>query len=143
LGADSFVDLVNGKWQQTDRILNELLFDQQTRIYKSPRRIVVLYRSQTKKVTDHDTTATTTATTDAPPILTAAQSPTYSFDYIESLVQGYRAQLLRLDRAEENVSSTWVRNCLDLSKLQDNPAVILPEVLQYMQQHNLYRFCNM
>lgn len=142
LGADSFVDLVNGKWQQTDRILNELLFDRQTRIYKSPRRIVVLYRAQPKMSSDHDNNntttemATTTVNTDAAPL-----SLPHSFDYIESLVQGYRAQLLCMDRAEDNVSSTLVRNCLDVAKLRDNPAIILPEVLQYIEEHKLYKFC--
>jgi nicotinic acid mononucleotide adenylyltransferase len=141
LGADSFVDLVNGKWQQTDRILNELLFERHTRIYKSPRRIVVLYRSQTKMLSDHDNNSTmtavaTSANTDAPSL-----SLPHSFDYIESLVQGYRAQLLCMDRAEDNVSSTLVRNCLDVTKLRDNPAIILPEVLQYIEEHKLYQFC--
>lgn len=140
LGADSFIDLVNGKWQQTERILNDLLFNQHTdtsdRCNEYRRRLVVLYRSQTKII--HENNSSTITHMEAP------SSSTGSSEYLDrllSLVEEYGVQLMRMDRSEDNISSTFVRNCSDVSKLQENPAVILPEVLQYIQQHQLYQFC--
>ena len=147
LGADSFIDLVNGKWQQTDRILNELLFNSNDQIsdrcYSNyRRRLVVLYRTQSKMLHENETLTTITTSDGGTihPRSSATRSSEY-MDHLQTLVEEFGVQLIHMDRSEENISSTFVRNCSDVSRLRDNPAVILPEVLQYIQQHNIYRFC--
>jgi nicotinic acid mononucleotide adenylyltransferase len=139
LGADSFIDLVNGKWQQTDRILNDLLFNPNVntsdRCNKYQRRLVVLYRSQTKIVDENDASKITSKV-----VVPSTCSSEY-YDNLQKLVEEFGVQLIHMDRSEDNISSTFARNCSDVSKLQGNPAVILPEVLQYIQRHKLYHFC--
>lgn len=145
LGADSFIDLVQGKWQQTDRILNELLFNENVNNntdnstsrdhrHRYRRRLVVLYRAQTKIVSDQDEATITSH-------LTSATGSSGYLDHLQKLVDEFGVQLIRMDRSEDNISSTFVRNCSDVSKLRDNPAVLLPEVLQYIQHNKLYQFC--
>jgi nicotinic acid mononucleotide adenylyltransferase len=141
LGADSFIDLVNGKWQQTDRILNDLLFNRNIITssngrHNYRRRMVVLYRSQTKIVSESD--ASTAVISNE--VIPSTRSSEY-YDNLQNLVSDFGVQLIHMDRSENNISSTFVRNCSDTSKLLDNPAVILPEVVQYIQQHSLYQFC--
>jgi nicotinic acid mononucleotide adenylyltransferase len=143
VGADSFIDLVNGKWQQADRILNDLLFNRDLDTDTSGRcpsnryrrRIVVLYRSQTKIISENN------ALTETASNIIPDSSPSEYYDKLQKLVEELGVKLIRMDRAEDNISSTFVRNCSDVSKLLDNPAVILTEVVQYIQQHQLYQFC--
>jgi nicotinic acid mononucleotide adenylyltransferase len=136
LGADSFLDLINNKWQHTDRILNELLFSRtDDQVY---RRIVVLFRSDPKITCDTNDLRNSN--------VNLQQQSSYDreqhYKAVQQFVQEYGAQLIHMERSEENISSTFVRNCSDVSKLQNNAAVILPDVLQYIVQHNLYQFCN-
>jgi nicotinic acid mononucleotide adenylyltransferase len=115
LGGDSFIDLVQGKWQQTDRILNNLLLSQEgDESQPLSRRLLVLYRSVQHRE-DHDL-----------------------------LIRQYAKELgVRLIQISHlgNVSSTQVRNCDDIVQLQSSHQMILPQVLEYIQAHGLYQFC--
>lgn len=115
LGGDSFIDLVQGKWHHTDRILNDLLLSHGGDESQGPsRRLLVLYRS-VQHGEDHD-----------------------------ALIQQYAKELgVRLIQVSHlgNVSSTQVRNCADAAQLQSSHQMILPQVLEYIQAHGLYQFC--
>jgi nicotinic acid mononucleotide adenylyltransferase len=116
LGGDSFIDLVQEKWQHTDRILNDLLLSRGEDETQQPsRRLLVLYRS-VQHGEDHDL-----------------------------LIQQYAKELgVRLIQIGHlgNVSSTQVRKRTDIAQLQSSHHMILPQVLEYIQAHGLYQFCS-
>jgi nicotinic acid mononucleotide adenylyltransferase len=147
LGADSFFDLVDGKWQQSDRILNELLYNNKNdnnNIIK--RRIVVSYRSNTIEVHGNNNNDTTNLKKQEP-----LADDTY-YTKLQTVVKEYGVQLIQINYNQSNqnntknhpsnVSSTFVRTCSDISILQNNTYIIIPSVLDYIQQHKLYQFCN-
>jgi nicotinic acid mononucleotide adenylyltransferase len=122
LGGDSFIDLVQGKWQQHDRILNDLLLSKENEEHTTQRRLLVLYRA----------TTTTTANNET------------EHEKQPLLIQQYAHELgVRLIHIHHlgNISSTQIRNCQNVQELQSSNQMILPQVLEYIQQHRLYSFC--
>jgi nicotinic acid mononucleotide adenylyltransferase len=164
LGADSFFDLIHGKWQYSQRILNELLYDHSSTFRNNndnnnntsncipKRRIVVLYRSNNKLGITNETN-----NTEITNVVQQEQQQSFVddeyYNKLQKTVQEYGVQLIHMNNNNNNnnnhdtnnhsnnISSTFVRNCSDLSMLQNNSYIILPSVLEYIQQHSLYPFC--
>lgn len=119
LGGDSFLDLMNGKWREGPKVL-ELIGG----------RLLVLYRPVETTSLDKEGRST-------------SFGATASADTLQERIQSVPgARMLQLDVSDEfrNVSSTQIRNKLNeaVAELRDNPRLIDPKVLEYIQRHGLY-----
>ena len=112
LGADAFVSLLDGKWKESKRVLDSL-----------QGRFIVINRIEEASTNDH------TSTTAARDVLA------------ERVASVPGAILMPVNPSLGTVSSSQIRDCIhknDLTSLQNNPSIILPSVLEYIQQHGLY-----
>jgi nicotinic acid mononucleotide adenylyltransferase len=114
VGADSFLDLMNGKWKEGRRVL-ELL--------ENGRRLLVLHRVSNNH-DDHGDPASV--------------SPSTTEQYLKSQVDAAGAQLIQMDSVG-SISSTQVRECRDMERLS---TLIVPSVLEYIKRNKLYQFAD-
>lgn len=137
LGADSFISLMQGQWQENDRVLGLLK--------NNDGKWIVVNRPNSSKV---DTGVENSA----------KEEPQQEKDGTSSMIQNHDqlrliqfieklsgdAILLPQDPALGNVSSTDLRQWLgnrdsSSSEKTQDPCLILPTVLQYIRQHDLYK----
>jgi len=114
LGADAFLDLMDGKWKESARVL-ELL--------DGGKRLVVLHRSSSSS---------------APESTTSSDDDDKKNDDTVLLrrVEETGARLMRIDQLG-SISSSQVRLCSDRNKLS---TMVAPRVLEYMKANHLYQF---
>ena len=110
LGADAFLDLMAGKWKESDRVLQFL---------DGGRRLVVLHRRN-----NNDTNLD-------------ADERTHDHErLLLRHVQETGARLLIIGHLG-SVSSSQVRACRDVDELR---TLVVPQVLEYIQSNRLYQF---
>lgn len=112
LGADAFLDLMAGKWNESERVLEQL---------QGGKRLVVLHRSSSSSSNSSDT-----ATKDN------------DDDELELSCQIKRtgARLLQIGQLG-SISSSQVRQCRDREQLS---TMVVPSVLDYIRTNGLYQF---
>jgi nicotinic acid mononucleotide adenylyltransferase len=115
MGADTFLDLIAGKWKESARVLDLL-----------QGRLVVLER-----LTNNSTATASTGDYNAAD--TVADNDVALNKAVEA-VPG--ARLLRVDNLN-HISSSQVRACRSVVEMQEQNMVV-PAVLEYMRQHGLY-----
>jgi len=117
LGADTFLDLIDGKWRESGRVLDLI-----------QGRILVFYRPPSSSTS-------TSSVADAESGNALKRRKQERFDLLQRRVDEVpNARLLRVDGLED-ISSSQVRSCTDVSELR---RMVVPGVLEYMRQHKLY-----
>jgi len=120
LGADTFVDLTDGRWRESRRVLDLL-----------EGRILVFVRPSSRSASttqrqEDDSTSPDENDNDS------GNLP----DLEDRIGRVPNARLLRVDHLED-VSSSQVRSCDDVSQLE---RMVVPDVLDYIREHELYAF---
>jgi nicotinic acid mononucleotide adenylyltransferase len=126
LGADTFLDLIGGKWKESARVLDLL-----------QGRLVVMERATTA-------TASATASADDDHAADTAVADVADNDdddddnvALKKAVEAVPgARLLRVDNLN-HISSSQVRACRSVAEMREQNMVV-PAVLEYMRQHGLY-----
>jgi len=122
LGADAFLDLTAGKWNESARVL---------KLLDGGRRLVVLHRrggAEQQEQLDNSGDGGG----DSP-----SSSPTDNNDrLLTRRVQETGARLLRIGHLG-SISSSQVRECASVNELN---GMVVPQVLDYMRDNHLYQF---
>jgi nicotinic acid mononucleotide adenylyltransferase len=123
LGSDAFLDLTAGKWKQSEKIISML-----------NGRFLVLYRNQNTFQQQYSSTA-------SDKFLIDGNSSRADMDAVHERIRVHcpKAKFLQMEHLDD-VSSTKVRDCSDLSLLS---SMLSTPVLEYIQLHQLYQFQSM
>jgi hypothetical protein len=118
LGADAFMDLTNGKWKESARVLQ----------FFAAHKLVVLHRQTCTSASIAGTSATTNEAT----------KKNSDNSLLEGRVCETGARLIQVSHLG-SISSSQVREC---SSLSDLATMVGPDVAAYIQTHRLYQFAN-